>query len=88
MRTIITNKHFDNLLFKLIKHDDILAQKVNNIFEKISKDVFDPSLKTHKLKGDLKKYHACSINFSIRVIFRITDECVFMQSIGSHDEVY
>ena len=55
-------------------------------------DPFQPRLKTHKLKGDLQGYWACSAAFDVRIVFRLAQyegaEAVFVESIGTHDEVY
>ncbi|WP_129128232.1 type II toxin-antitoxin system RelE/ParE family toxin [Geomonas oryzae] len=52
-------------------------------------DAFDKRLKTHRLKGNLKEYHAFSISYSDRIVFRLLDdeEVLFIQ-IGSHDICY
>ncbi len=48
----------------------------------------DPSLKTHKLKGDLKEFWSCSITFEIRLRFKVADDNIELIDIGTHDEVY
>lgn len=49
------------------------------------KDPFDPRLKTHKLKGNLKNYWSFSISYSDRILFRFLDnETVFFIDIGDH----
>ena len=59
---------------------------------------FNAKLKTHKLKGDLKAYWACSINYDLRLIFQFTQamdkdtanpvEAILLSTIGTHDEIY
>ena len=52
-------------------------------------DVFDKRLKTHRLKGNLKEYHAFSISYSDRIVFKIIDDnSVYFIEIGSHDVCY
>jgi mRNA-degrading endonuclease YafQ of YafQ-DinJ toxin-antitoxin module len=48
-----------------------------------------PSLKTHKLSGELKDLWSFSIDFDLRVVFYFsTASKVVFIDIGSHDEVY
>jgi len=44
----------------------------------------------HKLKGDLSKYHSCSLTYEYRIVLtlKIVDEEIILVNIGSHDEVY
>ena len=48
------------------------------------------SLKTHKLKGDLKEVYACSLDYQYRIILNIViiDNVIYLIDIGTHDEVY
>lgn len=47
--------------------------------------MFAPSLKTHKLKGELADYYAFSVDYHYRILFSIepTGEVVFI-NIGTH----
>ncbi len=57
-------------------------------------DIYHPSLKTHKLMGNLDDTWSCSIDYSYRILFEFvtdpeTDErAILLLNIGSHDEVY
>lgn len=47
---------------------------------------YDSRLKTHKLKGRFKGYHAFSLNNKYRVIFSFeNDGNIKLHSIGTHD---
>lgn len=48
----------------------------------------DPLLRTHKLKGELKRYWAFSVDDDLRVVFRWEGDEAFLVNLGSHDEVY
>ena len=41
-------------------------------------------LKVHKLQGRLKKYHAFSVNFSYRVIFKKEGDVIYFMDVGDH----
>lgn len=88
---------------KLLKNDDYkrkerkffkkrpqLIDKYGEVLEKLKNDPFDPSLKTHKLKGELSEFHSCSLTYEYRIIcvFIIQNETIVLVDIGSHDEVY
>lgn len=52
-------------------------------------NAFDPRLKTHHLKGNLKEYYAFSVSYSDRIVFKLLDdEEVLFIEIGSHDICY
>ena len=49
-------------------------------------NLFDQRLKAHKLNGDFKDYWSFSVNYEIRIIFRIeNDQNVRFELIGDHD---
>jgi mRNA interferase YafQ len=54
MKTVIWEEGFRRSLKRLIKKQPSLQPKVLTVLEALAEDPFDPSLKTHKLKGDLK----------------------------------
>lgn len=69
--------------------DEPDRKKLKRQFEIFREDMFDKRLRTHKLKGALSEYHAFSINYSDRIVFKILEDGgVFLVDIGSHDEVY
>ncbi len=71
------------------RHQDLLGNYAK-VLKKLQQNPFDGSLKTHKLKGELKEFYACSLNYEYRLvfIFLIHDDQVVLVDIGSHDEVY
>lgn len=59
-----------------------LAEKKEAIFRK---NPFDPSLKTHKLKGVLFGFYSFSINLKYRIIFETIDSnVIWFHSVGDH----
>ena len=40
---------------------------MKKILKKLKNNPFDESLKTHKLKGDLKEFYACSLDYQYRI---------------------
>lgn len=61
---------------------------------KFSEDPFHPSLRTHKLTGQLSGTWACSVGYDMRVLFEFVrnpesgEEEILLLTVGTHDEVY
>ena len=76
--------NFTNHFFRKLKKLPPLVQEDfwerAGIFEK---DMSAPQLKTHKLRG-LKNCWSFSVNFSIRVVFRLEGDTVTFLEIGDH----
>ena len=90
MFEIIETKAYIRKVRKFLK-------KHPNIFKKYEKTIFileqnphHPSLRLHKLQGEMKEYFSVSIDMEYRIIidFIIVDEKIYLLDIGSHDEVY
>jgi len=77
----------ENKFFK--QHKDLFVRYAK-VLKQLQIDPFHSSLRTHKLKGDLSKYHSCSLTYEYRIvlILKIVDEEIILVNIGSHDEVY
>ena len=82
---------------KYIKKERTFVKKHPDLKEKYKKTLFllksnphHPSLRLHKLQGNLKVYHSVSINLNYRIVLEllITDKEVILLDIGSHEEVY
>jgi len=71
------------------KHPEFII-KFKEIIGKLERNPFDNSLKTHKLKGKLESFYACSLNYEYRIVLSIiiSDNKIFLIDIGTHDEVY
>ena len=51
-------------------------------------DPFDPSLRTHKLSGELEGKWAFSAGYDLRVVCLLEGAVAYLLVVGSHDEVY
>ena len=73
---------------KLIsKNPDIVFLVFNKLLV-LSENINHPSLKLHRLKGNLKDFHAISIENNIRIILELKEDSILLINIGIHDEVY
>lgn len=70
---------------KLPKEIQKSAKEKDRVFRT---NPFHPSLKTHRLKGELKDLHAYSINQQYRVLLEFVKENeIYYYDIGTH-EIY
>lgn len=69
-----------------------LADDFKTTLELLALNPLDPSLRSHKLKGELREYWACRAGYDLRIVFRLGlsngQKAVFLQTVGTHDEVY
>ena len=91
-RPLIKTSAFIRSAKKVIKRDRILAQAIQETLALLTEDAFHPSLKTHKLKGNLSGVWACSVEYDLRIIFEFVEhegvESILLEAVGTHDEVY
>ncbi|MGE0738059.1 type II toxin-antitoxin system RelE/ParE family toxin [Sulfurimonas sp.] len=75
---------------KFFKKHPELIDKYALVLKKLQNDPFEPSLKLHKLQGNLEKFHAVRLTYEYRIVLvlMIVDEQVILVDIGTHDEVY
>jgi len=75
---------------KFLKKHKNLLDKYKEILIKLTNNPFDNSLKTHKLKGNLSDFYACSLTFEYRIVMviKIIDDEIILANIGTHDDVY
>ncbi len=81
---------FKHAFKKKVKSRKEIEKLFWDTVEVFTNDPFHPSLKTHKLSGQLKNFWSYSIEYDLRVIFFFEDnnsKAIFID-IGSHNEVY
>jgi mRNA interferase YafQ len=88
MRTVKTSANFNKVFLKKCIKDSLLKNQVYRTMKDLSEDIFKMSLKTHKLSGKLDNFYSARVNFNWRVIFTFDDENIYLDSVGSHDEIY
>jgi mRNA interferase YafQ len=66
---LVTESSFKRSFKKLIKRNPQLQGKILEIVELLSIDPFVPSLKSHKLTGQLEGLWSCTVNYDCRIIF-------------------
>lgn len=94
MNSIILSPSFKRSYKKFLKKHPDLKQDINSSIKKLENDVFDRTLKTHKLSGKLVEYYGCSCGFDCRIVFSIQKKefqnefDIILISIGTHEEIY
>lgn len=77
---------------RLFRRNLRLGPIVEAVLKTLESNVFAPNLKTHKLKGKFEGYWSCSVEYDVRIIFKIVkadnENAVLLLSIGTHDDVY
>lgn len=91
-RQLLKTSAFVRSAKKVIKRDRALAAAVQSTLKQLADDAFHPSLKTHKLKGNLSGSWACSVEYDLRIVFEFVQhegaEAILLEAVGTHDEVY
>jgi mRNA-degrading endonuclease YafQ of YafQ-DinJ toxin-antitoxin module len=91
-RELVRSTSFIRAARRLLKKRPDLSDDLRDTLDKLAADAFDPSLKTHKLKGDLAGNWSCSAGYDLRVVFEFVQqedaEGILLHSVGTHDEVY
>lgn len=94
MRTLVFSSSFKRAFKVTTKRRPELKSKIEEKLRLLATDPYQPSLRTHKLKGKLSGIWSCSVEYDCRIIFsfeqnrQTKQEEVFLIDIGTHDEVY
>ena len=78
----------------MIRKNPAFRPLIEKTVRQLAEAPFHPSLRTHKLKGDLSNVWSCSIDYSNRVLFEFIEDpeqqkqAILLLNLGSHDEVY
>ena len=91
-RLLIRSTAFVRAAKRAVKRHPDVADEIRLTLELLSDNANHPKLKTHKLKGKLAGSWACSAGFDLRILFQFGkyegQEAVFLETIGTHEEVY
>jgi mRNA interferase YafQ len=91
---LTTDERFKRSFKRIVKKNPQLQNKILAVLQLLANDPFTPSLKSHKLTGQLQGLWSCTVAYDCRIIFAfkkdsVTEEdLIVLVDIGSHDEVY
>ncbi len=91
-RLLLRSAAFVRAARRLVKKHPEAAPILQAALEALAEDAFQPTMKTHKLKGELVGSWACSVGYDLRIVFEFVQhesaEAILLQTVGTHDEVY
>ena len=94
MRTLVWSSSFVRAFKRAARRRPGLRTRVERTLRQLAEDPFQPSLRSHKLKGQLAGAWACSVGHDVRILFEFVEnpatgeEEILLLTMGSHDAVY
>ena len=89
MIEIVWGPRFKRAYKKKLKQYPEINQQLSTALILFVKNPYHPLLRAHKLGGPLKGNFAFSLGYDLRVVFKFLDKDeVFLETIGTHEEVY
>ena len=88
-KLLITSSYEKKVTKFLKRHPDVFKRYIKTL-KILEVNPKHPSLRLHKLKGNLYEYYSISINLEYRIIidFIIQNDEIIPIDIGTHNEVY
>ena len=68
-RHILRSTAFVRDARRIVKRHPEMAESIRATVAELAEEAFQPSLKTHKLKGELAGSWACSAGYDLRIVF-------------------
>ncbi|MBK9510411.1 MAG: type II toxin-antitoxin system mRNA interferase toxin, RelE/StbE family [Cytophagaceae bacterium] len=90
MIKIVSTRRFEKSLEKFKKQHPELKNQYSKTIYLLEENPFHPSLRLHKLQGNLQEFYSVSINMKYRILldFIIQDDKLILLDIGNHDYLY
>jgi addiction module RelE/StbE family toxin len=94
VRSISWSSKSQRAFKRVVRRNPQLRSRIEEVLNLLVEDPFNPSLDTHKLKGDLANVWACSVESDFRILFEFLkdpeggEDVILLFNIGTHDEVY
>ena len=90
MPKIIYTNSYEKRAKKFIKKHPELSSQYEKTLKLLEINPSHPSLRLHKLEGQLSDLYSVSINISYRISleFYISSDEIILINVGSHNEVY
>ncbi|MEH2371600.1 type II toxin-antitoxin system RelE/ParE family toxin [Nostoc sp.] len=91
---VVWSSGFKRSFRKITKKNLQLKNQIVKVLRLLADDPFTPSLKSHKLTGNLAGLWSCSVAYDCRIIFNLSEDenllemVILLIDIGNHDEVY
>jgi mRNA-degrading endonuclease YafQ of YafQ-DinJ toxin-antitoxin module len=90
MYKLIETKSYIKRLKKFLRRHPDLLPRYEKTIHLLAHNPFHPSLRLHKPKGDLARFHSVSLDMQHRIIldFVVEGDKIYLIDIGTHDKVY
>ncbi len=87
MKKTVFSPTFQKKLKAISQKDQQLTRKIQKQLRLFQRDPRHPSLRLHKLQGELKDVWSVSVTMSFRLLYTEDAEYYFFD-MGEHDEIY
>ena len=100
MRKLAWDSSFRQAFKRQTRRDRILQERIFDVLDQLARNPLLPTLKTHKLSGQLQGLWACWVEYDCRIIFafpkglsvetdpKTGEESIVLIDLGTHAEVY
>ena len=91
---VLWSSGFTRSFKKITKKNYQLKEKITEVLVLLAADPFTPSLKSHKLTGNLDGLWSCSVAHNCRIVFEFSENdevlevFILLLNVGTHDDVY
>ena len=93
-RALVWSAAFKRSFQRTVAKRPELRARIERALRQLADDPFHPSLRSHKLKGQLAGVWACAVDYNNRILFEFVDDppstvqAIHLLTMGTHDEVY
>jgi mRNA-degrading endonuclease YafQ of YafQ-DinJ toxin-antitoxin module len=94
VKTLVWSSGFTRAFRRAVRRQPGLRVRVERALRQLADDPFQPSLHSHKLKGELAGAWACTVDYTHRILYEFVqdpesgEEEIHLLTMGTHDEVY
>ena len=89
---LLRSKAFLRSAKQFVKGDRKRAETTTETLRLLAEDPWQPSLRTHKLKGKLDGCWACAAGYDLRILFDFVEKAdqptILLLAVGTHKEAY
>ena len=94
MRRLAWQASFRRAFKRRTRNRPALAKHILETIASLAADPFAPSLRIHRLSGELDGLWACAVEYDCRIVFAFEpdpeadEDLIALIDVGTHDEVY
>ncbi len=89
MPKLVSTKSYERQLMLFIQLHPNLRESYSRTIRLLEVNPSHPTLRLHKLKGQLRSYSSVSINMKYRIMidFIVKDDMIILIALGSHEQL-